>query len=149
MYVPQTLFLKNIFGRRAHDGYFKYCVEKGQIKSKGKKLNTSDEKAADVYEQMNKKNFMKLNNLKYFNILPKNYFTLSGLSKKLKIDRYIINKLIDYKLIKSKGKCFTSNTKSPVTDFFQLPSKEKFKLMIKIYKDKSKIRTRKNFSNIL
>ena len=149
MYVPQTLFLKNIFGRRAHEGYFKYCVEKGQIKSKGKKLNTSDEKAADVYEQMNKKNFMKLNNLKYFNILPKNYFTLSGLSKKLKIDRYIINKLIDYKLIKSKGKCFTSNTKSPVTDFFQLPSKEKFKLMIKIYKDKSKIRTRKNFSNIL
>ncbi len=149
MYVPQTLFLKNIFGRRAHDGYFKYCVKKGQIKSKGKKLNTTDEKAADVYEQMNKKNFMKLNNLKYFNKLPKNYFTLSGLSKKLKIDRYIINKLIDYKLIKSKGKCFTSNTNSPVADFFQLPSKERLKLMIKTYRDKSKIKTRKKFSNIL
>ena len=98
---------------------------------------------------MNKKNFMKLNNLKYFNKLPKNYFTLSGLSKKLKIDRYIINKFIDYKLIKSKGKCFTSNTNSPVADFFQLPSKERLKLMIKTYRDKSKIKTRKKFSNIL
>ena len=81
MYVPQTLFLKNIFGRRAHEGYFKYCVEKGQIKSKGKKLNTSDEKAADVYEQMNKKNFMKLNNLKYFNILPKITLLFQGFQK--------------------------------------------------------------------
>ena len=140
MYVPQTLFLKNIFGKRAHDGYFKYCLEKGQIKSKGKKLNSTNEQASDVYDQMSKKDFMKLNNIKYFNKLPKNYFTFSGLAKKLKIDRYIIKRFIDLKLIKPKGKCFTSNTVSPVTDFFYLPSQKRFKYILKVYNEHKHIK---------
>ena len=141
-YVPPSLFLKNIFGRRAHEGYFKYCLKNGQIKSKGKKLNSTDEQATDVYDQMSKKDFMKLNNIEYFNKLPKNYFTLSGLAKKLKIDRYIINRFIDLKLIKPKGKCFTSNTINPVTDFFYLPTQKRFEYMLKVYDQNKHIKKR-------
>jgi superfamily II DNA or RNA helicase len=141
-YVPPSLFLKNIFGRRAHEGYFKYCLKNGQIKSKGKKLNSTDEQATDVYDQMSKKDFMKLNNIEYFNKLPKNYFTLSGLAKKLKIDRYIINRFIDLKLIKPKGKCFASNSINPVTDFFYLPTQKRFEYMLKVYDQNKHIKKR-------